>query len=79
MASDIDNELFSGALALPARDRARLAHELLRSLDESDDSDAAEAWLEEIERRAREAREGRVALEDWASVRQLLRSRWSKR
>jgi hypothetical protein len=79
MASDTDNDLFSGALSLPVRDRARLAHELLRSLDESDESDAAGAWLEEIERRAREVRDGHVDLEDWPSVHQRLQGRWSKR
>lgn len=79
MASETDNNLFAGALSLPARDRARLAHELLRSLDESDDSGAAEAWIKEIERRAREVRDGHVALEDWTSVHQRLHSRWSKR
>ena len=79
MASGSDSDLFSGALSLPPRDRARLAHELLRSLDESDDADAAEEWLSEIEKRALELHEGRVAPEDWAVVHQRLRDRWSKR
>lgn len=77
MASE--NELFSGALSLPARDRARLAHELLRSLDQADDLSAAEEWLAEVERRAREVQAGTVVLEDWASVHQRLQRRWIKR
>ncbi len=38
------------ALTLPVQDRARVAHELLRSL-EAEDPDAAAAWTDEIRRR----------------------------
>ena len=46
-ATDILPEI----LRLPVADRAKLALELLRSLDGEPESGAAEAWHEEIERR----------------------------
>jgi len=47
-------------LGLPPEERARLALELIRSLDGDADPDA-EAWDEEIERRAVEVESGRAA------------------
>lgn len=41
--------LVSNALALPARERAQSAHQLLPSLDEGADADAAEAWIAELQ------------------------------
>jgi putative addiction module component (TIGR02574 family) len=78
MASESELDVFSTALALPARERARLAHELLASLDTATDPDAAVAWAEEIERRASEVRSG-GPVEDWDAVRARLTDRWSKR
>ena len=43
---------------LPAEQRAKLALELIRSLDSEHDADAADAWDEEIERRAAEVEAG---------------------
>jgi putative addiction module component (TIGR02574 family) len=77
MASETD--VFTDALSLPTSDRARLARELLRSLDESEDPDAAEAWLTEIERRAREVKAGTAELEEWSTVRERLANRWRQR
>lgn len=45
-------------LMLPVEDRAKLALELLRSLDGEPESGAAEAWDEEIERRGAEVDNG---------------------
>jgi putative addiction module component (TIGR02574 family) len=45
-------------LRLPANERARLALELIRSLDGEPDADAAAAWDEEIERRGAEVDAG---------------------
>jgi len=42
--------LLSNALALPGRERAKIAHELLLSLDDGADDDANEAWVAELER-----------------------------
>ena len=72
-------DVLSTALALPARERARIAHELILSLDDGADADAAEAWVAELERRAREVRSGSVKTEDWAAVRARLASRWRRR
>lgn len=73
------SDLLSSALALPARERARLAHELLNSLDEASDADAADAWVAELQRRAAEARTGDGAPEDWSSLRERLTDRWRHR
>ncbi len=70
-------DVLSSALALPAKDRARLAHELLMSLDDSADAGAAEAWVSELERRSNEVRAGEVKPEEWADVRARLADRWT--
>jgi putative addiction module component (TIGR02574 family) len=49
-ATDVLTEI----LQLPAEERARLALELLRSLDGDPDADAAAAWEVEIDRRGAE-------------------------
>ena len=59
--------IFAAALELPAKVRAKLAHELLESLDDSDES-AEELWLVEIEKRAREVVDGSVELLDFDQV-----------
>jgi putative addiction module component (TIGR02574 family) len=74
MASEKD--LLTDVLALPAEERARMAHELLVSLDEREDPDAADAWLAELEQRAREVENGTAELEDWDVVRERLAQRW---
>jgi putative addiction module component (TIGR02574 family) len=51
-------QLKSEALKLPHHERARLAQELIESLDE--DSEIERAWYKEAERRLLEIREGRV-------------------
>lgn len=53
-ASDVLSEI----LRLPVEERARLALELLRSLDGEPDNDAAAAWEAEIERRGAEVDAG---------------------
>ena len=73
------DDILVDALALPASQRARLAQELLQSLDERKDPDAAAKWLEEIERRAREVEDGTAVLEDWETVRDRLKARWRAR
>ena len=49
-AADVLTEI----LRLPAEERARLALELLKSLDGEPDADASAAWDAEIERRGSE-------------------------
>jgi putative addiction module component (TIGR02574 family) len=71
--------VFIDALSLPTAERARLARELLRSLDESEDPDADAEWRAEIERRAREGKSGEAQLAEWSEVRQRLTARWRRR
>jgi len=57
------DDLLSDALQLPPEERARLAHELLLSLEEDGaDSDAEAEWTRELERRAQEVIDGKVEL-----------------
>lgn len=61
MTTSLD-ELAKRARALSPQDRARLAEELLASLDEQSDSDAEAAWEQEIARRVEEIKAGRARL-----------------
>jgi putative addiction module component (TIGR02574 family) len=61
-------ELLAQVLGLPRSERARVAEEVLSSLEEPDDL-VAEAWSEELRRRSRDVAEGRVQTVDWASAR----------
>jgi len=53
-------DILATALALPASERARLAHELIASLDESRDDDAEAFALREALRRSDEIERGVV-------------------
>ncbi|MGH7551810.1 MAG: addiction module protein [Longimicrobiales bacterium] len=64
------------ALRLPIHERARLAEQLIASLDE--DSEIEAAWAEEIERRMEEVRAGKVELLDADQVLAKLRNRLHK-
>jgi putative addiction module component (TIGR02574 family) len=74
------DRLEAEALELPARERARLAHRLIASLDEDAEEDPTEverAWEEEIQRRLEEYQAGAVqtipASEVFAEARARLR------
>jgi sigma54-dependent transcription regulator len=59
------DEVLAAALELADDDRARIAHELLCSLDtEVSDADVQATWTAEIARRLREVREGSAELID---------------
>ena len=65
-------ELLREAMALPVKERADLAAELLASLDDAAGEDPAEveaAWAAEIERRARRVMTGETAGIPWEDVR----------
>ena len=62
------DELLAEVLRLPRRERARIAEDLLSSLEESDDA-VARSWAEELERRSRDIAEGRVQTIPWETVR----------
>jgi putative addiction module component (TIGR02574 family) len=72
-------DLLTSALALSLRERAKIAHELLLSLDDGSDADSAEAWVGELEQRARQLRSGSVTTEDWETVKARLAERWQRR
>ena len=61
-------ELLAELLRLPRSERARVAEEVLSSLEEPAD-DVAAAWAAELERRSREVAEGRVQTVAWETVR----------
>ena len=62
-------ELLAQVLQLPRQERARLAEELLSSLEERDEEEVAAAWAPELERRSREIAEGGVETVEWGSAR----------
>ena len=62
------DELLTELLRLPRPERARLAGEVLSSLEEPQEQVIA-AWVSELERRSREISEGRVRTVDWETTR----------
>lgn len=56
--SELLDKMTNEALSLPIDDRAKLAHELIMSLDEHIDSDVNNAWEAEISRRVQEIKDG---------------------
>ena len=54
-------DMLAAILRLPAEERARLALELIRSLDTEAEADAADAWDAEIARRGAEVDAGIAA------------------
>ena len=75
--SDLVAELSERAKVLSAEDRARLAEELLASLEESPSAEVDNAWDAEIQRRIAEVEAGTAVLapaeEVFARVRQSLK------
>lgn len=65
------------ALALPAGERARVAADLIASLDEErdDPTDVARAWANELERRARHALRNPGSGQDWEATRERIAER----
>ena len=60
-------ELLTEALELPLDERAKMAADLLESL-EVPEAEVEEAWVHEIERRIAAARSGELASTDWRAV-----------
>ena len=65
--------VLEAALALDPSERARLAKQLLTSLEPAD-ADAERLWRDEIKRRLDELAAGTAPLEDWDVVRARLRA-----
>lgn len=72
-------DVLAEILRLPAEERARLALELLRSLDGDADPDAAQAWEAEIERRGAEVEAGTAATVTLDEYRAHVRARRAAR
>ena len=62
------DELLEQALGLPRHERARLAEELLSSIEEPEDH-AAVAWTTELERRSQQIVQAAVQLTPWVEAR----------
>lgn len=77
MAHPAIDVLRASAFELSAGERARLARDLLASLDGPADADVAEAWEAEILRRIDQIEDGSARLLDRAELRRRMRSRVS--
>ena len=73
MGSGIDS-LLEAALKLPEKERARVAKELIASLDEQWDEGVDEAWAAEVERRRVAVAQGREKLVPWEQVKDEVRA-----
>jgi putative addiction module component (TIGR02574 family) len=60
--------LLDSVLKLPSEDRARIAAELIASLDGIPDVGVDAAWDAEVERRIEQVDQGKVQLLDWNAV-----------
>jgi putative addiction module component (TIGR02574 family) len=71
--SNAAKEILEATLKLDAKERARIAHEIIVSLDEEPAEDGVEqAWEQELAHRAAEIDSGAVKLEPWSKVREDL-------
>jgi len=73
------DKLRAELLALPAEDRAELAHALLQSLHQDADAEADAAWLTELDRRAQAAADGTAKVVDWQEARERIATRLKAR
>jgi len=69
------HRLLTQALALPERERAELARELIASLDGLPDPDVDEAWAAEIQRRLELDEQDPNRGDDWATVKSRIEMR----
>jgi len=79
MSSTTLEKLRSEALQLPDRERAELAHELMKSLEAPMDTGAAEAWEKEILLRLAEVESGTATLIDREELRRRMWARMSEK
>jgi hypothetical protein len=71
------NDLLGAVLELPTKERARIAHELLLSLDDEQGDEAIDerAWLAELDERRRQAESGEVEMLDRAGFHEAIARR----
>jgi len=79
MSSTKLDKVRSEAMGLSERERAELAHELVRSLDAPEDFDAADAWDREIVRRIAQLEAGVATMIDRHELRRRMGARLSAR
>ncbi len=73
-------EVRPAALALPENDRAKLARELIQSLESgSSEQDAEAAWIDEIGSRIRGLDTGSRQPVDWSVARERIKQRLTER
>jgi len=77
MASRVE-EVLKEALQLPARERARVAAELLASLEPDVERRGSDAWIAEVERRAQAALDGVPGI-GWQDTRSCVEQRLSRK
>ncbi len=65
------DELLAQVLGLPRGDRARVAEEILASLEEAEE-DVAASWSQELMRRSSELADGSVTSVPWAAAREQI-------
>lgn len=66
------SDLLSDALELPLDERAKLAAEIIESLDPGTEENVDEAWSKEIERRIAEVDSGAVQMIPWEEARKII-------
>jgi putative addiction module component (TIGR02574 family) len=81
MATDPSQSVLDDALRLPSPDRARIAHELLQSLDDDDDVVVLDerAMKAELDRRLEDARSGKAETMTVERARSFLAERKARR
>ena len=80
MSSTLER-IWDEALRLSAPERARLARELISSMDEleaGDEAAAEAAWREEVRRRLEQYRRGEIGVNDGDSAMEQVRARFRK-
>lgn len=75
MAVTKSKSIIANALQLPREERARVAREIIASLDGPADQDVEAAWLAEVERRLDDVERGTAEMVPWDVVRQRVAER----
>ena len=68
-------QLLERALRLSIKERARLAHDIIASIDGPPERGVAEAWAKEIDRRADEVLKGTAKVSTWKAARKRILKR----
>ena len=77
MASPFE-QVAEQALSLTARERLRLATELLESVEPRGEADVERAWEEEIQRRIADIDSGKARGRDWDDVKRDFEARYGR-